>query len=105
MNDLKADVLVIMPHPDDAEFGCAGTVARWVKQGKRVVYILLTNGDKGTSDRALTLKNSLRYGRRTARGSAGLGVSEVVYLDIPIRGWRIQRNCERYRAPDPPLSP
>lgn len=46
-------LLVISPHPDDCEFGVAGTVARLVKEGKPVVYIICTNGDKGTSDRNL----------------------------------------------------
>ena len=46
-------LLVISPHPDDCEFGVAGTVARLVKEGKQVVYIICTNGDKGTSDRNL----------------------------------------------------
>jgi LmbE family N-acetylglucosaminyl deacetylase len=41
---------VITPHPDDAEFGVAGTVARWTKQQKQVVYVVCTNGNKGTSD-------------------------------------------------------
>ena len=54
MKTETADVLVMMPHPDDAEFGCAGTVARWAKEGRRVVYIVCTDGDKGTSDRSLT---------------------------------------------------
>ena len=45
----KAHVLVVTPHPDDAEFGVAGTVVHWVKEGKRVVYVVCTNGDKGTS--------------------------------------------------------
>ena len=46
----EADIMVITPHPDDAEYGVAGTVARWTKEGKKVVYVVVTNGDKGTSD-------------------------------------------------------
>jgi LmbE family N-acetylglucosaminyl deacetylase len=45
-----AQVVVVTPHPDDAEYGVAGTVVRWVSQGKEVVYVVCTNGDKGTSD-------------------------------------------------------
>ena len=47
------DLMVITAHPDDAEFGAAGTVALWTRQGKKVVYVVCTNGDKGTSDRSL----------------------------------------------------
>jgi len=43
-------VLVIMAHPDDAEFTCAGTVAKWSKAGWLVHYIVCTSGDKGTKD-------------------------------------------------------
>jgi len=45
-----AQVMVITPHPDDAEYGAAGTVVHWVSQGKEIVYVVCTNGDKGTSD-------------------------------------------------------
>ena len=50
MKDKKADVLVITPHPDDAEFGSSGTVAKFTRQGKAVVYVVVTNGEKGTDD-------------------------------------------------------
>ena len=45
-----ADIMVVTPHPDDAEYGVAGTVARWTRDGRSVVYVVCTNGDKGTSD-------------------------------------------------------
>jgi LmbE family N-acetylglucosaminyl deacetylase len=54
MEEKKADVMVIAPHPDDAEFGVSGSVARWVKEGNTVVYVICTGGEKGTSD--LTIK-------------------------------------------------
>jgi LmbE family N-acetylglucosaminyl deacetylase len=41
----EADVLVISPHPDDAEYGVAGTVARWTREGKRVVGVVKDRGD------------------------------------------------------------
>lgn len=42
--------MVIVAHPDDAEFMSAGSVAAWTKEGKEVVYVLVTSGDKGTED-------------------------------------------------------
>ena len=45
------DVMILAAHPDDAEFGAAGTVARWTNEGRVVVYVICTNGDKGASDR------------------------------------------------------
>ena len=43
--------MIISPHPDDAEFGAAGTVARWTRESKAVVYVICTNGNKGSDDR------------------------------------------------------
>ena len=50
MEKAPADILVITPHPDDAEFGAAGSVAGMVREGKTAVYVVVTNGDKGTDD-------------------------------------------------------
>jgi LmbE family N-acetylglucosaminyl deacetylase len=47
-------VLVVMAHPDDAEFGCGGTIAKWAAGGSEVVMVLGTRGDKGTSDATKT---------------------------------------------------
>ena len=46
--------LVIVAHPDDAEFLCAGSVARWTSEGWEVVYVLATSGDKGSHDEGMT---------------------------------------------------
>ncbi|MEE8174142.1 MAG: PIG-L family deacetylase, partial [Dehalococcoidia bacterium] len=35
-----ATVMVVIPHPDDAEISCGGTVAKWVAEGRRVIYVL-----------------------------------------------------------------
>src|SRR3989442_12368062 len=42
--------LVVSAHPDDIEFGCAGTVAFWVEQGWDVRYVIVTSGQKGVQD-------------------------------------------------------
>jgi LmbE family N-acetylglucosaminyl deacetylase len=49
----RRKILVILAHPDDPEFFCGASIARWTKAGHEVVYWLLTCGDKGTSDRSL----------------------------------------------------
>ena len=88
MADIKsAQVLVITPHPDDAEFGVAGTVARWVKQGKDVVYAVCTNGDKGSSDPDMTLEKLAEIREKEQLLAADvLGVREVVFLRYPDQG-------------------
>lgn len=83
----KADVMIISPHPDDAEFGIAGTVARWAREGLRIVYVLCTNGDKGTSDRGLTPERLSEVRQEEQRAAAAvLGVGEVVFLGYPDQG-------------------
>lgn len=74
-------VLVVAPHPDDAEIGCAGTVARLVKEGVEVFYLLTTNGDKGTEDPKLTPKDLARIRSEEQRAAAAiLGVKDVTIL-------------------------
>jgi len=78
----KFDLMVIAPHPDDPEFGIGGTIAQWTKDGKKIVYIICTNGNKGTDDPAIT-PQQLAEIRRTEQMAAAssLGVFEVVFLD------------------------
>ena len=73
--------MVLCAHPDDAEYGAAGAVARWSAEGRQVVYVICTNGDKGTSDRSLT-PGQLSEIRQTEQRAAAnvLGVQEVVFL-------------------------
>jgi LmbE family N-acetylglucosaminyl deacetylase len=80
----SVDVLVIIAHPDDAEFGMAGTVARWIREGKQVVYVVCTRGDKGTSDRTIKPEDlaEIRKGEQRAAARV-LGVREVVFLGYP----------------------
>lgn len=75
------DLLVITAHPDDAEFGAAGTVARWTRDGKKAAYVVCTNGDKGTSDRRLTPAELVKIRQREQRAACHvLGVDKVVFL-------------------------
>ena len=80
----KAQVMVITPHPDDAEYGVAGTVARWVSEGKAVVYVVCANGDKGTSDRNMKPEELARIREEEQLAAAKLlGVREVIFLRHP----------------------
>ena len=53
--DESKKVLVITPHPDDAESGAGGTIAKWCKQGANIALVVCTNGNKGTSDRSIAV--------------------------------------------------
>ena len=73
--------MVIVAHPDDAEFASAGTVARWTREGREVIYVLCTSGDKGTSDRDLCPAQLAEIRRVEQRNACRvLGVEEVVFL-------------------------
>jgi LmbE family N-acetylglucosaminyl deacetylase len=84
----KADqplrVLVVLAHPDDPEFYCGGTIARWVAEGREVTYCLLTRGDKG-DDNIDTDPEALAQKRMDEQRAAAkiLGVDEVIFLDHP----------------------
>jgi len=80
----KAQVMVVTPHPDDAEFGVAGTVARWTGEGKDVIYVVCTNGDKGTSDTNMKPDELARIREQEQLAAAKLlGVKEVIFLRHP----------------------
>jgi len=77
-------VMVIAAHPDDPEFGCAGTILKWAQAGRHITYVLLTSGDKGSHD------PDLRPGRLAARreieqraAAADVGVQEIIFLRRP----------------------
>jgi LmbE family N-acetylglucosaminyl deacetylase len=77
-------VLVVVAHPDDAEFGAGGTVARWCDEGAEVVYCVVTDGAAGGSDPAVPDAELAALRRREQEAAAAvLGVSEVVFLGRP----------------------
>lgn len=87
METKAAHAMVVTPHPDDAEYGVAGTVARWVGQGQDVVYVVCTNGDKGTTDPHVTPEELARTREKEQTAAAELlGVREVVFLGCPDQG-------------------
>ena len=73
--------MVIVAHADDAEYGCAGTVAKWCREGMEVVYVICTDGSKGSSDPEMSPDRlaEIRRNEQLAAGKA-LGLKEVVFL-------------------------
>ena len=67
-----AQVLVVTAHPDDAEYGVAGTVVHWVREGKNVVYVVCSNGEKGTSDRKMKPEELVRIREKEQLAAAKL---------------------------------
>ena len=83
----SAYAMIVSPHADDAEFGVAGTVARWTRESKNVVYVICTDGSKGTSDREMKPETLAEIREAEQREAARvLGVDEVVFLRYPDQG-------------------
>lgn len=84
MTDTIQRVLVITAHPDDSEFGAGGTVAKLVKEGREVAYCIVTNGNKGSSDRTMTSERLAVIRAEEQRNAARvLGVEQVTFLGYP----------------------
>lgn len=74
-------VLVVTAHPDDVDFGAAGTVALWTGQGIEVAYGIVTNGDAGGFDPAVARSEipTIRQAEQRAAGAA-VGVTDITFL-------------------------
>ncbi len=86
--DSPQRILVILAHPDDPEFFCGATLARWARAGHHITYYLLTCGDKGFNDftdpTRLTPADLCisRYDEQHAAGRV-IGVQAIHFLDFP----------------------
>jgi LmbE family N-acetylglucosaminyl deacetylase len=77
-------VMVIAAHPDDPEFACGGTIAKWADNGKQITYLLLTSGDKGSKDGGLRPNHLADLREAEQRAAAKeLGVQDVIFLRHP----------------------
>ena len=73
--------MVIFAHPDDAEIGSGGVIARWAAAGCEVTYVLCTNGSAGTADRSLTPEELVDRRAAEQRAAADfMGVKNLVML-------------------------
>ncbi len=79
-----ARVLVITAHPDDVDFGAAGTIAQWTDAGLDVSYCIVTNGEAGGSDPTVsrTEMAAIRQAEQTAAAKQ-VGVHELHFLGYP----------------------
>ena len=84
MDEAPGVVLAVYAHPDDADVGCGGTLARWAKAGSAVHLVVCTDGGKGTTDAAVVPDQlaAERAGELEA-SSALIGLSSVENLGYP----------------------
>lgn len=83
-NGNPKSVMIIVAHPDDAEFMAAGTLAKWARQGSEIYYVLCTSGDKGTSDPEMKPEELAVIREKEQRAAAAVvGAKDVVFLRYP----------------------
>jgi LmbE family N-acetylglucosaminyl deacetylase len=84
MDETPQRVLVVFPHPDDADFWCSGTIAKWIGDGATVRYVLCTDGGKGTIDPNISSADLSKIREQEqADAVESLGVQELVLLHHP----------------------
>lgn len=77
-------VMGIFAHPDDPEFFCGATFARWAAEGADITFVMATSGDKGSEDPEMTHERLAEIREEEERKAAAvLGVKEVVFLRHP----------------------
>jgi LmbE family N-acetylglucosaminyl deacetylase len=76
--------MAIVAHPDDIEFSCAGTLARWAKAGARISYVLCTSGDVGIAEPGMTREQAAEIREAESREAARIaGATEIIFLRQP----------------------
>lgn len=81
---IPKSAMAIVAHPDDIEFSCAGTLARWAKAGARISYVLCTSGDVGIDTPGMTRQEATVIREAEQRAAAQIaGAEEVVFLGEP----------------------
>jgi LmbE family N-acetylglucosaminyl deacetylase len=74
-------VLVIVAHPDDVDFGAAGTIATWTTSGSEVTYCIVTDGAAGSADPDVDLSTLPERRQQEQREAARVvGVEQVIFL-------------------------
>lgn len=75
-------VMVISPHPDDVDFGCSGTIAKWSRMGMDITYVICTDGNKGT-DLPMTPEAIAAIREKEQMAAAQVvGVRKVIFLRL-----------------------
>ncbi|MFN2152510.1 MAG: PIG-L deacetylase family protein, partial [Anaerolineales bacterium] len=81
---IPESAMAIVAHPDDIDFSCAGTLARWAKAGARISYVLCTSGDVGIADPGMTREKAIEIREAEQNEAARIaGATEVIYLREP----------------------
>ena len=81
MTQANGRVLVMTAHPDDPEFAAGGIIGKLATEGREVTYVIATNGNKGSGDRAISPEQLVRVRQEEQQNAARvLGVARVEFL-------------------------
>ncbi len=81
MERFFASAMLLFAHPDDAEYGCGGTVAKWAAHGCEVHYVVLTDGSAGNNEPGAVRADVAKVREAEQRAAAAvLGVASVTFL-------------------------
>jgi LmbE family N-acetylglucosaminyl deacetylase len=81
MSEERQRILVVLAHPDDPEFFCGATLAKWARVGKEVRYLVLTCGDKGSDNPEMTPELLCADRQIEQRAAAAvIGATQVMFL-------------------------
>lgn len=90
-------ILIVVAHPDDLDFGCAGSTAAWTAADHNVIYCLVTDGEAGGFDEAVSRSEMARIRRKEQTAAAGVvGVTELHFLGFP--DGRVEAGLDLRRA-------
>ena len=79
-----SSALVVFAHPDDAEFMCGGTIAKWTRAGCEVHYVVCTDGSAGSNEPGASRADVAPIREREQRAAAEvLGVASITFLGQP----------------------
>jgi LmbE family N-acetylglucosaminyl deacetylase len=81
---IPSSAMAVVAHPDDIEFSCAGTLARWARSGARISYVLCTSGEVGIAEPGMTKEKATGIREAEQREAAQIaGAQEVIFLREP----------------------
>lgn len=95
IDDRPNSILVVVAHPDDADFICGGTIALWAEQGSEINLLVCTDGSVGGHDENLTAQELEETRKQEQREAADLlGIKNVHHLSFPDGGLEANRDLK-----------
>ena len=95
-DDMVERILIVTAHPDDVDFGSAGSVARWTDAGVEVAYCICTNGEAGGFDASVPRSTMAEIRQAEQRAAAKVvGVTDVTFLGYPDGRLEISQDLRR----------